>query len=702
MSQFEAAEKMHQYYRDVFTREFSFPAIGNLPRDLVQTALNTCDTAALAEHLMPVHSGLPANKDAALKLMLLLISQANLALDASRDGLQTQLQRPLVEAVKNGVNRVLSLDPTEQYAVIGAQLLYRIGEIEAMTALLNQAPLLVEKSSTLQMLMAMVATIAGDYEAALPFLEKLFAANVQMRHPTVSLMGMACAYKLGERPTDPIDFSILTAPEATRAPLPSLNWLLRPDDGARSRPTVLIACDDNYFFTHALGLIGSLHETNANELCVHLHLYAPNPSVRAYVAQLHERFPSLTITATFEEPVWTVEGARVYFASRRFVVASQLLEMFDAPVMIVDADCLFRKNWRKWVAEHDLHADVISTDQPFAPFWEKVPGGFVYLNATEIGRRYIGLAAAFIQHNLTQHNRLWFLDQIGLSVAFDEVLAGAPAGSWQGGKKLFDISHADDAFSWVVTTVKHSAGRYQDYKRSVLERQGWLSWNTPGDIFRILSERNQKVSFLQVGAMDGKSYDPIHPYVKQFGWTGILVEPLPDMMSQLKANYAGSAGLIFENVAIAEQAGSFPLYRVTQETIRKHNLPHWLGGMSTFSDTKLKDYKDYVHVQMVEGQPLRTVIARNGVSNIDVLQIDTEGFDYRVFRQFDFAAYRPKVINIEVVNLSREERDALASDLVDQGYVFFYYEMDLMAVDLQFFDAAVPAKSTIVEANALA
>jgi FkbM family methyltransferase len=236
----------------------------------------------------------------------------------------------------------------------------------------------------------------------------------------------------------------------------------------------------------------------------------------------------------------------------------------------------------------------------------------------------------------------------------------------------------------------------------VLERQGWLSWNTPGDIFQILSERTQKVDFIQVGAMDGKSYDPIHPYVKQFGWKGILIEPLPDMMVQLKANYAGTNGLIFENVAIAEQAGSFPLYRVTQETIRKHNLPHWLGGMSTFSDTKLKDFEDYVEVQMVEGLPLRAVLDRNAVSHIDVLQIDTEGFDYRVFRQFDFTAYRPKVINIEVVNLSQEEHAALASDLVDQGYIFFYYEMDLMAVDLRFFDAALPEKLTIAEAEALA
>jgi hypothetical protein len=80
---------------------------------------------------------------------------------------------------------------------------------------------------------------------------------------------------------------------------------------------------------------------------------------------------------------------------------------------------------------------------------------------------------------------------------------------------------------------------------------------------------------------------------------------------------------------------------------------------------------------------------KHALPRVDVLQIDTEGFDYRVFKQFDFAAYRPAIVNIEVVNLKPEELNALQGDLAGLGYIYFQYEMDLMALDLGFFNARI-------------
>ena len=36
--------------------------------------------------------------------------------------------------------------------------------------------------------------------------------------------------------------------------------------------------------------------------------------------------------------------------------------------------------------------------------------------------------------------------------------------------------------------------------------------------------------FLEIGANDGVANDPIYPFVSRFGWTGIMVEPLPAPM----------------------------------------------------------------------------------------------------------------------------------------------------------------------------
>jgi FkbM family methyltransferase len=159
------------------------------------------------------------------------------------------------------------------------------------------------------------------------------------------------------------------------------------------------------------------------------------------------------------------------------------------------------------------------------------------------------------------------------------------------------------------------------------------------------------------------------------------------MVERLKLNYKGSDGLIFENVAISEKVEQRALYRVSQKTIDAHKLPDWLKGMSTFSDAKLKEYQEHVEAQPVSCVPLRSLLDKHSLPRVDVLQIDTEGFDYQVFKQFDFSAYRPAIVNIEVVNLKPEELKALQGDLAGLGYIYFQYEMDLMALDLGFFNS---------------
>jgi hypothetical protein len=86
----------------------------------------------------------------------------------------------------------------------------------------------------------------------------------------------------------------------------------------------------------------------------------------------------------------------------------------------------------------------------------------------------------------------------------------------------------------------------------------------PVDILRLairdLMAQEKDIFFVQIGAHDGHSYDPIGPYVRKFQWRGLLIEPQPAVFAKLKEHYAGQSNLIFENVAIAEQEGSLTLY----------------------------------------------------------------------------------------------------------------------------------------------
>ena len=50
--------------------------------------------------------------------------------------------------------------------------------------------------------------------------------------------------------------------------------------------------------------------------------------------------------------------------------------------------------------------------------------------------------------------------------------------------------------------------------------------------------RRPDFTFLQVGAFDGRTDDPIYPLVEEFGIRGIVVEPQPEMLETLRASYA--------------------------------------------------------------------------------------------------------------------------------------------------------------------
>ncbi|MBK6937124.1 MAG: FkbM family methyltransferase [Chitinophagaceae bacterium] len=79
--------------------------------------------------------------------------------------------------------------------------------------------------------------------------------------------------------------------------------------------------------------------------------------------------------------------------------------------------------------------------------------------------------------------------------------------------------------------------------------------------------------FVQIGANDGKSGDPLYEFIINHNWKGILVEPMPDVFEQLKENFSFASGrLIFENSAISDTGGEFTLYYIDNS---EKKFPEW-------------------------------------------------------------------------------------------------------------------------------
>lgn len=184
--------------------------------------------------------------------------------------------------------------------------------------------------------------------------------------------------------------------------------------------------------------------------------------------------------------------------------------------------------------------------------------------------------------------------------------------------------------------------------------------------------KSEDFYFIQIGANDGVVHDPLYRHVLRHRWRGILVEPVRYYFDLLKRNYASSHGLIFENVAISDQAEFRIFFRIREDL---DFLPRWTKGLGSFKRNVLLKHRwvipniqKYIVEELVECVSLRSLLARHSVERIDLAMIDTEGYDFEIVKQFDFASMRPKLIIYEHKHLSRGDRAECETLLKAQGY----------------------------------
>lgn len=202
-------------------------------------------------------------------------------------------------------------------------------------------------------------------------------------------------------------------------------------------------------------------------------------------------------------------------------------------------------------------------------------------------------------------------------------------------------------------------------------------------------KRGKDAFVLQIGAMDGELFDPMHEYITQFQWSGLLVEPVAEQFERLQQTYANQPQLQLANVAIAEEIGTANMYHLPTEKVDNHQVPKWGYGTSSFYKDRNALAFDEVqeHIEQIEVQTttLPALLEEHKVQQIDVLQIDTEGHDYQILKQFDFGKYHPLIINMEIVNLPKAENTATKKLLDEHGYLHTKAGYDVLAISPKFF-----------------
>jgi FkbM family methyltransferase len=190
--------------------------------------------------------------------------------------------------------------------------------------------------------------------------------------------------------------------------------------------------------------------------------------------------------------------------------------------------------------------------------------------------------------------------------------------------------------------------------------------------------------FVQIGANDGCFGDPIREFVSRNQVAGLAVEPLKDFFARLTENYRDCPNVKPVNVALHATAKSMPLHRV--DPAKAAQLGDWTQGIASFRKEHhaIADVPDEVMItENVRCVTLSELLDQHGVTCLDLLQIDTEGYDYEIIKMIEFDRRRPALIRFEhglpAGTMSQAQFQECVALLMSHGYYVITEPYDAIA-----------------------
>jgi len=151
---------------------------------------------------------------------------------------------------------------------------------------------------------------------------------------------------------------------------------------------------------------------------------------------------------------------------------------------------------------------------------------------------------------------------------------------------------------------------------------------------------NIKGYFVEVGANDPQERSQTW-HLEQAGWSGVLIEPQPDLAAELR---------------IRRKAKVFAIACSSPENAGRTLPLHVAGPLSSLNRQRMAPGATPEGVINVPVRMLNTILEEAGTPvAFDFLSIDVEGHEIEVLRGFDIARWRPRLILLEdhVADLSK-------------------------------------------------
>lgn len=203
---------------------------------------------------------------------------------------------------------------------------------------------------------------------------------------------------------------------------------------------------------------------------------------------------------------------------------------------------------------------------------------------------------------------------------------------------------------------------------------------------------NKKLFFIQIGANDGVMNDPIYKFnAKNYELiSGYVIEPLKDIFQNLEKNYRKFPQITALNLGIHNTESEISLYRVKSEYLSE--VPEFARGIASVNPDHWKKSNLVIDAHYITEEKINCIsfsqlIKNYHIDSIDLLVIDTEGYDYEILMEMDLNTIRPKIIRFEHGIrdgvMSEIQFSQVCSKLNDFGYQIIAESYDATAYILE-------------------
>jgi FkbM family methyltransferase len=231
----------------------------------------------------------------------------------------------------------------------------------------------------------------------------------------------------------------------------------------------------------------------------------------------------------------------------------------------------------------------------------------------------------------------------------------------------------------------------KDYIKSLRITEKFLC--PPEKFIKSLIKKKKIKKIIQVGANDGVRDDFLNKCLNK-SISIIFVEPIPSAFERLKYNYRNYKKAIFLNKAADTKKTKKKIFSINPkfsnhyENGYKDGDKEWLSVLASFEKKHLKNHgikEKHIISKNISTLTFKEIIQKYNFFNLDLIVIDTEGFDAILVMNFLKTINSRPIIVFEHLHISRNNLESVLKILNKNNYSIIKTESDFICFQKNFF-----------------